>query len=71
MLGNPVVGQRGELVICKPAVNFLTTLWKDENKTKLTNTYLSQFPGTVFSHIHNYDYYYYLFIFLFYLYFCI
>lgn len=48
--GNSVIGQRGELVICKPAVNFLTHLWKDENKVKLTETYLTKYPGVWTQH---------------------
>lgn len=43
--GNSVIGKRGELVVCTPAPNFPTGLFKDENNTRLKEIYLSKYPG--------------------------
>lgn len=48
--GNSVVGKIGEGVVCTPAVNFPIYLWKDVNKKKITEIYLSKFPGVWLQH---------------------
>lgn len=43
--GKSVIGDRGELVVCTPAVNFPIGLWKDTNNARMNSIYLSKYPG--------------------------
>lgn len=33
--------------MCTPAPNFPVGLWKDENNSRLNETYLSKYPGKI------------------------
>lgn len=44
-LGNSVVGEKGELVICTPNPAFPVAVWNDAKGRKLEELYLSKFPG--------------------------
>ena len=43
--GNPVTGQRGELVITEPAPSMPLFFWGDEDGSRYRDAYFSDFPG--------------------------
>ncbi|XP_042912701.2 acetoacetyl-CoA synthetase [Parasteatoda tepidariorum] len=43
--GEPVIGQRGEMVVRSPNPSFPAYLWKDDDKKVLNSNYFSKYPG--------------------------
>ncbi|GBM60552.1 Acetoacetyl-CoA synthetase [Araneus ventricosus] len=45
--GKSVIGQRGEVVICKPTPSLPMYLWKDKDNKKLMESYFNKYDGKV------------------------
>ncbi|XP_071037919.1 acetoacetyl-CoA synthetase-like [Parasteatoda tepidariorum] len=45
LTGEPVIGQRGEMVVRSPNPSFPAYLWKDDDKKVLNSNYFSKYPG--------------------------